>query len=191
MAWPQTAIVTDEPVTTVGLNSLPVMIANTTLGSDAANIDFQSIPSHYGHLRLVLYVRSTEAAAGTTLLVRFNGDTGSNYDSQKLTGSAATAAAVETFGGTAALGPKIPGSTAGANLFAGVIIDIPDYANTVNNKSCSLRSSHKSGTATTNLEVWRQAGFWRSNNAITQVTIVNSAGSNLASGSRATLYGLP
>jgi hypothetical protein len=190
MAWPQTAIVTDEPVTTVALNSLPVMIANTTLSGDAASIDFAVIGGHYSSLMLVCYLRGSTAATSVQTILRFNGDGGANYDTQYLLGLAAAASAGEAFAAGFAQVGNMPGSSAGANLFSTLTVVVPHYANAANNKACQSQWAMKFGTTTADIESGRFAGFWRSSTAITQVQIAPNTG-NIVSGSRVTLYGLP
>jgi hypothetical protein len=190
MAWPATAVVTDDPVTASQLNGLPVRLANTTLSGDTASISFSSIPAHYAHLMLVCYARGTVAATGTSLVMRFNADAGANYDRQYVYGLAATAQANEAFAATSMDPFDIPGASAGANLFAGVKILIPHYAGAANNKVVSSRYARKTGTASGNLEIVKTACFWRSSAAINEITLVPLSG-NILAGSRFTLYGLP
>ena len=169
---------------------VPVVLANSTLGAPAANIDFSAISQSWAHLMLVCYLRGDTAATSTTTLMRFNADTAANYDYQHVAGQAATASAAEAFAQTSIyLGPS-PANTAGANLFNAVVISIPYYSQATNNKSSASRTGMKRGTATGNIEVYGLAGFWRSNAAITQVTLLPGAGS-FNTGSRVTLYGLP
>lgn len=189
MAWPTSPVATGELITAAQLNGLPVMIANSTLGADTANIDFQSIPSHYAHLLVVAYLRGDTAAVTTGCYVRFNNDSGTNYDIQYVQGNAATASAGELFASTVAQVGSIPANSGGANLFSATTFEIPHYANSSNNKAMSGTAAFKYGTATTNLTINVWANFWRSNSAINRITILPQAG-NFRSGSRATLYGL-
>lgn len=163
-------------------------VFDSTLSSAAASFDITSINGSYAHLLLTLYLRGDTAAATTTALLRFNADTAANYDYQRLSGSAATASAVETFAATSIqIASVIPANTAGANLFAQIDVWIPHYAGSANNKDVVASFAHKQGTATGNLTVGDVAGFWRSNSAITQITVLPGAG-NFAAGSRATLH---
>src|SRR4051794_29698122 len=57
-----------------------VLVASTTLGSTAASVDFPSIASTYGHLRLIIRARGDAAATAVSVGLQFNGDTGANYD---------------------------------------------------------------------------------------------------------------
>lgn len=148
-----------------------------------------SIPATYAHLLLVVYARSDVAAASASLGLQFNSDVGANYDFQRLTGAAATAAAAESFAQTSAAVGLMPANTAGANLFSANILFIPNYASASNNKLAIALSSFRSGTTTTTMTTSMHAGFWRSNAAITQITLSSVSG-NLVTGTRVTLYGM-
>lgn len=192
MAWPSVAVAVGEVITAAQMNGLPVRLADSTLAADAASIDFQSIPAIYAHLYLECYLRGTNAAAFIPMNIRFNNDTGANYDNQTLQGSAAVASATEAFAQTVSFIAYAPanGAAGGANLFNAVTVDIPHYANTANNKDYSAQYSFKSGTTTTLLNLGCVAGFWRSSAAINRITIYPTT-DNLKSGSRVVLYGLP
>jgi hypothetical protein len=163
-------------------------IAEATLTGTAASIDITSIAASWSHLFVVLFARSDTAAGNSAPTLRFNGDAGANYDHQSVRGNANAASAAETFAATSARLGTIPANTAGANLFGGIGILIPHYAG-ANNKTFWSVCAHKQGTATGNLIMDVYSGFWRSNAAITQVTLFPGAG-NFATGTRATLYGM-
>lgn len=191
MAWPTTAVATGDLITAAQLNLLPIKLAETIVtSSPPATIEFTSIPSFYGHLRIIAYLRSDGAGATTTGQLRFNNDTGTNYDYQRLFATAATTTATELFATNTLDCTVIPASTAGANLFALLDVVIAHYANAANNKVVLTHAAHKSGTTTGLVRVTHFAGFWRNNAAITQVT-VRDAGGAFSVGSRATLYALP
>lgn len=164
-------------------------ISDTTLGGSAANVDVTSISATYAHLMVVVYARGDTAAGAIALSMRYNGDSAANYDYQFVRGTAATASAAETFAATAMSVGSIPANTAGANLFSSTIIFIPNYAGAANNKSAVSIVSHKSGTATTNLEVDIFGCHWRSNAAINRITLLPGAG-NFVAGTRVTIYAM-
>lgn len=166
-----------------------VRLSDTTLGADTASFDITPISGSYIALKLSVYARGDTAAAATTLALRFNNDSGANYDHQYVLGSAASATAAETFAATSASFGAIPANTAGANLFGEAEVWVPHYAGAVNNKTFVSNFAHKSGTASGNLQSGQYAGFWRSNAAISRITILPGAG-NFKTGSRCTLYGL-
>lgn len=164
-------------------------IFDTTLGAGAANIDMTSIPAGYAGLLLMLYGRGVAALAADGAYLRFNGDTGANYDFQQINGVAAVAGAAEGIGVTTGQIGGVPGNNAPANVFGSITVFIPHYANTANNKACNsishLRQSAVSGGLVTGLF----GMSWRSTAAINRLTLILGTG-NFAAGTRATLYAL-
>jgi hypothetical protein len=63
-------------------------IATTTLGTAAASITFSSIPATYTDLRLVVVAKAVSAS---TLDVRFNNDSGTNYSKTEISGDGSSA----------------------------------------------------------------------------------------------------
>lgn len=162
-------------------------VADSTLGAGAASIDFSGIPTTYGHLLIIVQARSDTAATATNLLLRFNNDSGTNYDTQLHSGSAAASTAAELFAGSAMTIGAIAAATAGAGLAGTAVIFVPNYAGTTFNKTANGNYDNKIGTATANMTVGRIAGQWRSTAAINRVTIFATAG-NLVTGSRVGVY---
>lgn len=164
-------------------------IADTTLGGSAANVDLTSIVGTYAHLLIIVYARGDTAAASTGLNMQFNGDTAANYDYQQLVGSAAAVVTSENFAQVRISHGQIPANTAGANLFNASVIFIPHYAGSTNNKVALSMTSLKTGTASGNILNYLNGGFWRSNAAITRVTLIPATG-NFVAGTRVSLYGM-
>lgn len=165
-------------------------IAETTLSVAAASIDFTSIAADWSHLLLVAVLRGTNASAGITANLRFNGDAGANYDRQHLFSNNTTIAASEQVA-VAQIdlgGGQIPAATAPADVFGLVLVEIAHYAS-AKNKVCLARVAGKVGSGTGSFYTFELAGFWRSNAVITSVALLPSAG-NFDIGCRATLYGM-
>lgn len=156
-------------------------ISNTTLGADAASVDVTSIPGSYAHLLIIAYLRSSTAAVSTTLVCRFNADSGANYS---MVDTANTDAA--TYIGTSAQG--VPGANSDASAFNAVAILVPHYAGTSMHKSAVLfNGQHSKSADATARHNGVAAGRWKSASAITRVTISAGAG-NLVTGSRVGIY---
>lgn len=164
-------------------------IFDSTLGAPAANVDVTSIVGTYAHLLVVSYLRGDQAAVSNFVNIQFNGDTAANYDLQRLHGAAASTIAAEAFAQTSLLCAYEPAGTAGANLFGASVAFIPNYAGASNNKLVLGASSIKTGTTGGSLTVALTGGFWRSNAAITRVTLIPAAG-NFVAGTRVTVYGV-
>jgi hypothetical protein len=149
--------------------------------ADAANIDLTSIDQNFRR-------RNRDRREQ----VRFNGDTGANYDAQSIHNSAATtAAAGENLAATSGMIDRgvSPGGSAAASEFGVVVTLIPAYTDTVGQKGAISIIAGRSGTASGNLSAMLCATFWRSTAAVNRITILPSSG-NFVTGSRVTLYGL-
>lgn len=167
-------------------------IAETILGAAAASITFSSIPATFRHLRLEVVARGDAALTEVQLRLRFNGDTGANYDwiaSAFLEADAQSTseAVADTFIG---LGSNIPAANAPASHAGVVSIFIGDYARTQWHKSAHGMSFHMLAASATNLRNVIGGGRWRSTAAITSLVIPISSG-NYTAGSIFTLWGLP
>lgn len=190
MAYPTDIVVTGDLITAAQINRWEVLLADELLTVAAATIDFTAIPAHWTHLKVVVYARSDEAVASVgAMFLRFNGDSGANYDSQVLDATGTTPTAAQTFGATRGACGVHPRGTSGADLFSVTEILIPHYAGIADNKAAFCLSGSKVGVASLELYQRHVATFWRSSAAIDRVTILPEAG-NFDVGSRATLYGM-
>ena len=100
------------------------------------------------------------------------------------------ASAAEVFAATSRWVGRAPVSTATANVFSAITVDIPHYANAANNKAALSKSAVRRGVTTGLDFTSRGAHFWRSNASITQITIIPTS-TNWLAGSRVSLYGYP
>ncbi len=162
-------------------------IATTTVGAGGSStITFSSIPSTYTHLQVRILARSTYPALNTSVIMRANSDTASNYSYHSLSGDGATASsygvATDVFG----LIQSYPGSSAAANIFGVGVVDILDYANT--NKYKTLRAL-QGGDSNGAGMVGITSGVWMSTAAISTITINPSGGTAIQYSSFA-LYGI-
>ncbi len=164
------------------------LIAETILAADAASITFSSIPQTFRHLRLVVFGRCSLATSTTLAYLRMNGDAGATYDWQQLHGNAATVGAGEGFADIIRAG-YISGANAPAGVASGLSATVFDYARTAWQKAVISLSGGKGNVTSGSLIVVAVSGFWRSNAAITSLTLIAS-GSNFVAGTVATLYGI-
>jgi hypothetical protein len=162
-------------------------IATVTVGGGgSASIDFTSIPVTYTHLQIRCIARSDYANSGYGT-IRFNSDSGSNYNAHYLysNGSSANASAMGQYTGIDFLGL----SQSGSNIFGAGVIDILDYANT--NKYKVVRSLVGGDDNSTNGRIALNSGLWMSTSAITGVTILSGGGgSTFQQYSQFALYGI-
>jgi hypothetical protein len=163
-------------------------LATVTLSTAASTITFSGIPTGYKHLQIIGLARNTSASAGDDdVLMKLNGDTGSNYSIHYFAsnGSAAVSANVGTRSDPRA-GLSIGGGNT-ATLFAPTIIDILDYSNV--NKYTTFKSM---GTTDNNSsgETRLGSGLWQNTTAVTSISLTNSSASNFAINTSYSLYGI-
>tara|TARA_R110000822_G_C14906464_1_gene449642 strand:+ start:29 stop:520 length:492 start_codon:yes stop_codon:yes gene_type:complete len=153
-------------------------IATTTLGSAASSITFSSIAASWTDLRLVF----VKPVGGSSLLLRFNSDTATNYSWTYLVGDGASVSSSYSTSDTSiTVGGYVLNLASGSVLGE---IDIFSYAGSTYKTTLSALSHDMNGTG----QVARTVGLWRSTSAITSVNI--RSGSNWPVGTTATLYGI-
>jgi hypothetical protein len=150
--------------------------------SSAGSVLLSNIPSIYQDLMLIMTAR-TDSSPLTSLLIRLNGDTGSNYSSTLLNGNGSSPASERyTNESFIRVGYAI-GSGQLSNVYSSQTIHILNYANTSTNKTVIARdASDVNGSGLVQLS----AGLWRNTAAISSITIPTT----LVSGSTVTLYGV-
>ena len=153
-------------------------IATQTLASAAASITFSSIAATYTDLRLIF----AKPIGGSSLLLRFNSDTATNYSWTYLVGDGASASSSYATSDTSiTVGGYVLNLASGSVLGE---INIFSYAGSTYKTALTALSHDMNGTG----QVARTVGLWRSTAAITTVTI--SSGTNWPVGTTATLYGI-
>ena len=163
-------------------------IADTTLGSTAADITFSSIPSTYNHLMVVISGQCASASFnGTDLSVQINSDTSANYRNARNT-KYGTAGATVTIEGATGNKCELGGiwcGTAAAFAVGNVQMTFPNYKATTLNKTMMFFGGSFSDApgAGSGMSIWQNTA------AITTLKIFSSGGGNLNTGTRATLYG--
>lgn len=139
----------------------------TGVGTGAAGaITFSSIPSTYKHLQVRVLGRSTTAATSGNCIIRFNGDTGSNYVNHTIRGTGAAITANGAVGQSSHVIAQVTGSTAAANIMGVAIYDILDYASTTKNKVTRvINGQDQNGSG----DMWLGSGLWLNTAAITSI----------------------
>jgi hypothetical protein len=164
------------------------LISTTTLGANATSVVFSSIVSTYSHLQIRVTSRSDRAFGVDTLGLRFNADSTSNYNAHFLYNNGSTITSTDLGINTWIYSAYIPDSSVTASVFGSAVIDVLDYKATTKNKT--IRSIYGSSTGGTYPRNGMHSGVWLSTNAITSITLLPVAGTNLVSGSRFSLYGI-
>ena len=158
-------------------------IATTSLSSSSSAIDFNTIPSSYTNLVIVIVpIGSTQ----NFLQIQFNGDTGSNYSRQVLSGNGSSNASDQRSSRTAIELDYNEQISTGANYTSE--INIFDYANTTTYKNVVAKPNSSAFNSGSYGFGW-SCGTWRNTNAITSIKLTANTGS-FSSGTVATLYGL-
>jgi hypothetical protein len=160
-------------------------LATVTVPSGgASSITFAGIPSGYKHLQIRIIGLGNTAASG---LMRFNGDTGSNYSWHALYGDGSTAAATAETSSGYVIGNGFGSGPSSSTIPFVTITDILDYASTSKNKTVrSLDATDKNGSGYMVL----LSGNWRNSaSAISTITIAPNSG-NYTQYSQFALYGV-
>jgi hypothetical protein len=149
----------------------------------SGTITFNSIPSTYKHLQI--RYRARTSAAGESILMQVNSDTGANYTRHRLGGEGSFAFAAGQASATAFyVGDTRTGTD--TTFFEVNIIDIIDYASTTKNKTeRHFQGMDRNGSGSLTLA----SGVWMNTSAINTLSIYVTAG-NFTTDSTFALYGM-
>ena len=163
------------------------LLETTVLTTNTASVTFSSLGSYsdYKHLQIRAVAQFDDTSGALDTRLRFNSDTGTNYNSHHLKGNGS---AVSSYAYTTSSQIWIDDSTSNksvAGSYGAFVIDILDFSNT--SKFTTTRTL--SGVAISgDNNILLQSGAWRNTAAVTSITW--SADINFTSGSRFSLYGI-
>jgi len=191
----QSSLTNDIKYNSMSVGNLPsneYLISTTLLPGNTSFVDFDvsELSSIYKHLQ-ICYVGRTARAAGTDpLMIRFNSDSGANYNSHSLYGYSTTIEA--TYHSTIttwilavdAIGNAIDDS----NRVSSGIIEILDPFNS--NKNTVIRGLGGMSGASDPRLAGLFSGLWRNTAPVTTIRVMTFSGSNFLSNSRLSLYGV-
>lgn len=164
------------------------VIDDQTIAS-AAQFTF-TVPQTFTNLMLVCSLRGAQAVTGSGFRLRFNGDSGTNYNHQVMDVANVTFAGVVGVAQTYIMCGRVPGASAPSNYFGSVDVVIPNYRGSVF-KAVTARHACSFGTAAADLRYGSGGGTWLSTSAITSITVWHDSGAGTYDvGSRVTLYGM-
>jgi hypothetical protein len=158
------------------------LIASEILGSAQSFITFSNLGDYsatYKHLQ----VRATHlwsAGGANDLVMRLNGDTGSNYNNHALVGNGSS---VFSIAGTNTTSMRIGFIASGQ--FGSSVTDILDAYSSTKNKTSRTLVGALGGVN----EIQLASGAFRNTASITSLTIL-PASNSIAAGSRFSLYGI-
>jgi hypothetical protein len=163
-------------------------IATVTVGSGGTStITFSSIPSTFTHLQIRGFAQQTNNA-GANCIIRYNSDSGSNYNSHYLGGNgSATGAGYFTNGSTTG-GYAFDSANNGGSAFCAFTIDVLDYLNTSKYTTTRSLSGWSNNSNSENLSMMSSA--WRNTAAVTSITLQDYSGGSFAQYSHFALYGI-
>ena len=159
-------------------------LATVTISTTTNTLTFGSIPAGYRDLVIQGATRSTRAAVTEDLLLRLNGDTGSNYTGVFMLGSSGGAQSVTSSTTSFAVASNTTANTGTANVFSSFVGQVMDYSATDKHKTILQRNGGGNQD-----QVWAGAGRWANTGATTSLTLYYAIG-NIAVGTTFSLYGV-
>ena len=163
------------------------LLDSLTLSSSASSVTFSSIDQSYRDLVLVCSVRSSNANS-MIMLLRMNGDSGSNYKWVNMEGDGSNATSVTDFAGSGqqSIWLSANDQTANGSTPNTVIVQFMDFSATNKHKTILQRSNN----AATSGGTYAGAGRWANTAAVTSITLLDFYGYSFISGSTFYLYGV-
>jgi hypothetical protein len=158
-------------------------IATITLSSNAQTVTFNSIPGTYG--TLVLSMTNICTTDGRELGIRFNGDTGANYQYCRVIAEGAGG-----FSGNNATNQTYARIGDNNLNYSTNLMHIPNYANSSVFKTAQNDGVANQLVSNANNRAYVYTGVWKSNSPITSLSILNEANAIHGVNSVFSLYGL-
>jgi len=149
------------------------LLGQARAGEDVGIVEFSNIPAGYASLRLTLNGRLT-ANTSEWVLLRFNADESDRYDWQQLAGWGRQITADQELNeGFIVLG-GVASDLAMEGAACSIVADVPDYASPHWHKTVlAANARRRRAGGTIRLTT---AGFWRSCDPITSLTLLPAAG---------------
>jgi hypothetical protein len=147
-----------------------IATSTVTTATASQTITLNSIPSTYTDLRIV--ISGTTNTGGKVVYLRFNGDTGTNYNTCELHASSASIASGALVASANGIKCNSQGTPNPSYAFL-VLADVLNYASSTSKKPVLTQAYEVDGTSRGPA---RNSGVWTSNNAITSVTLATSSG---------------
>jgi hypothetical protein len=168
-------------------------ITEEVVSSAAASVTLSGIPGTYRTLVLLTETRSTYSNEYDYLYVRFNGDSGSNYDFIRFYFRVGSSTPSFVYGraDTAMMLGYPEGATSRADTWAASETWLPGYSRTDREKWAYTPNAGRFGDvdADNNLRISFHRARWRNTAAITSITLYCANG-NIDAGSVFSLYGI-
>lgn len=156
-------------------------IADYTVESPVASVDFQNIPQ--GYTDLIVYISAGGVGTGSQLYVKFNTLTAGSFKYLFGDGSAAYSGQATGYVNL----NYVTNVTSYPNTFSNASVYIPNYTSS-NYKSLSVDGVAEGNATIAYANI--SAGLWDSASAINRLTFQIGGGGNIATNSTFTLYGV-
>jgi hypothetical protein len=167
-----------------------VLLGTFTGDGSTGTASFTSISGSYRHLMVVGSGRSSAAVSNTAYTVRFNSDSGSNYDVQRINAQGSTINTESDMGKTSFFdGTQMPGTSATAGFPGGLKFTVINYSGATLYKAVEFEDDFQTGTGASGIIMHKGRGTWRSASAVTRIDIALASG-NWVTGTYFSLYGL-
>jgi len=179
------------------LGAMIALQSITTGFNGVTEVVFRNIPQTYTHLQIRAFCRNSSSYTPydvDNIDMTFNGDTGNNYSSHRLSGNGTSPSSGNTLPrGNLQIG-VCPFSNSLANSFGSNIIDILDYASTSKTKVArsfwGFNFNGNSSGAGQDGGVGIMSGVWNNTAAITQIRLVSGTYNTYAQNTSIALYGI-
>jgi len=168
-------------------------VALTTLAVDTTTIDMSGISAIYTRLVLVMSLRNDDAGISPINIdIQFNGDSGANYYWKSVIytrggGGYSSSVSGVTPGGSITIVSASVSDGQNADLRSFVMVDLPNYADTSNDKLVQFRSLATVGSSAPDMVTG--GGVWASTAAINQIE-VEVSGRDHQAGSSYSVWGV-
>lgn len=160
-----------------------IPLATITLSSTDSSIDFANIPNSYKDLVLVVNGATSESVTDSSIALRVNSDTGSNYSWVYAWGTGSATASGSSADSRIFIG-RLPGYSS-ASTPGTILVQMMDYSATDKHKTVLTRGNNTSGV------VSMHAGRWASTNAVNTLSVSRyDFASGFVAGATFSLYGI-
>jgi hypothetical protein len=162
-------------------------LLETTTVNGSSSLSFSSLDtySNYKHLQIRVVARA-DAGGERNLGIRFNSDSGNNYNHHRLQGNGSSVASNATTSTSSILTQEwVVGAESGvANAFGVAVIDILDFSSSSKNTTVRVLSGAEASVD----RIVLTSGAWRNTAAVTSIDLFTVAAN--FSNSRFSLYGI-
>jgi len=163
------------------------LLETTVLTSSASSVSFTGLGAYteYKHLQIRM-VAQNSGSSPDSIIATFNSDTANNYATHRLFGTGSSVIS-DDFINRANIFCGLSNDPNPTDAFGASVLDILDFSST--SKNTTTRALY--GTSEpTSPQIALTSGLYNSTNAITSIEFANGGGTNFATGSRFSLYGI-